>query len=241
MLAFIGGSGLDRMPGLVVRERVQCTTPFGEPSAPITRGELAGRMRLFLPRHGERHGIPPHQINYRANIWALREQGVSRAVGVAAVGGISAGMAPGTVVIPDQIIDYTHGREHTLFDGRFRPVEHIEFTEPYCADLRQALLDAARMAGVAVVAGGCYGAVQGPRLETRAEIARLARDGVDIVGMTGMPEAALAREADMCYACCALVANWAAGVCDEPVSMSEIERQLRLGMGRVMDLLARLP
>jgi 5'-methylthioinosine phosphorylase len=240
MLGIIGGSGLDHMPGLVLHEQIVCDTPFGETSAPLVRGEGPGGALVFLPRHGVAHNIPPHKINYRANIWALKQQGVDVLVGVAAVGGISATMRPGTLVIPSQILDYTHGREHSFHDGEFLPVEHMEFAEPYCASLRQQLLKAAACAGAVVLDGGCYGVTQGPRLETSAEIGRMARDGADMVGMTAMPEAALAREAGLCYANCAIVTNWAAGVGDIPVSMTEINQQLEECMGSVLDILTNL-
>ncbi len=240
MLGVIGGSGLDQMPGLVLQEEIACDTPFGAPSGPILLGERAGQRLLFLPRHGPEHRIPPHKINYRANIWALKAQGVTDLVAIAAVGGITSSLSPGTIAIPDQIIDYTHGREQTYFDGDYQPVDHIEFAQPYCGALRQRLLEAAARSGQAVHNGGCYAAVQGPRLETAAEIARLARDGADLVGMTGMPEASLARELGLCYASCALVANWAAGVDATPISMAEIERQLAASMARVLEILANL-
>ncbi|MEO5342292.1 MAG: S-methyl-5'-thioinosine phosphorylase [Gammaproteobacteria bacterium SHHR-1] len=240
MLGIIGGSGLDRMPGLSLHQEIHCDTPFGAPSGPLLKGERAGRSLLFLPRHGAEHRIPPHKINYRANIWALSQQGVDRLVGMAAVGGINRAMPPGSLVIPDQIIDYTYGREQTFFDGEFQPVEHLEFAQPYCPRLRQQLLQAARQADQNVINGGCYAAVQGPRLETAAEISRLARDGADLVGMTAMPEAALARELGLSYANCALVANWAAGLEAEPISMAQIERQLAASMEQALQLLMQL-
>lgn len=240
MLGIIGGSGLDKMPGLEIHERIACRTPFGEPSAPLILGEREGQSFLFLPRHGPEHKIPPHQINYRANIWALKEQGVDAIVGIAAVGGISRKMAPGQIVIPDQIIDYTYAREHTFHDGEFLPVEHIEFGSPYCEHLRRSLLSAAGSIGITAIGQGCYGATQGPRLETAAEVSRMARDGVDLVGMTGMPEASLARELGLCYAACAIVANWAAGVTEMPVSMAEIERQLQTSMEEALGILGNL-
>ncbi len=186
-------------------------------------GESGAHRIAFLARHGESHTIPPHRVNYRANVWALHHLGARRVVGVNAVGGIRADMGPRVLAVPDQIIDYTHGRLTSYCDVAGAEVRHIDFSEPYSAPLREDLLAAAARAGVAVVDGGCYGATQGPRLETRAEIARLRRDGCDLVGMTGMPEAALARELDLDYACLALVANWAAGCGDEAeISLPEI-------------------
>jgi len=239
-LAIIGGTGLDKIPNLEILRREVSHTPYGEPSAPLTHGRLAGRDIVFLPRHGTSHIIPPHKVNYRANLWALRHVGVEAVLGVAAVGGITQEMAPGRIVIPDQIIDYTFGREHSLFESDLKQVTHIDFTHPYCESLRQQLLEAGRSSGVNPIAGGTYGATQGPRLETAAEIIRLQRDGCDIVGMTGMPEASLAREMNLCYASCSVVANWAAGKGELPISMKEIEKNLIEGMEQVKALLVAL-
>ena len=210
-LGIIGGSGLARLDALQVERQELVSTPYGEPSAAITFGRLDGARVIFLPRHGSEHTIPPHRINYRANLWAIKQAGVERIVGVAAVGGISAGMGPGVLCVPDQLVDYTWGRKHTLYEAELDSVTHIDFTEPYCAIMRQALLAAAEKAAVAVCNGGAYGATQGPRLESSAEIRRLERDGCDMVGMTGMPETSLARELGLCYASLALSVNWAAG------------------------------
>lgn len=240
MLAIIGGSGLDQFPGLKPLQEQSLSTPFGEPSGALLRGALNGQPLIFLPRHGQDHSIPPHKINYRANIWALKELGVTEVIGVASVGGIATDMGPGTIVVPDQLLDYTHGREQTFFDGSFQKVDHIDFTEPYCGPLRQRLLMAATRAQVPVTAQGCYAVTQGPRLETRAEVLRLQRDGADLVGMTALPEAALAREAGLCYATCALVVNWAAGLAAEPISWEEIAAEATKGMTRVLAILGHL-
>lgn len=236
-IGIIGGSGLDRMGVLTQVREHRVRTAWGEPSSPILEGELFGTPVLFLPRHGADHHLPPHRINYRANIAALRECGVRDILGVAAVGGIGPDCGPGAIVIPDQLVDYTWGREHTFHDGLGSGVEHIEFESPYDSGLRECLLTAASSLGIAVVDGGCYGATQGPRLETAAEIARMARDGCTLVGMTGMPEAALAREAGLAYACCALSVNWAAGLSTTPITMEEIVRELNEGMGTIVRLL----
>lgn len=239
-LAVIGGSGFDSMNGLEIVRKEQLDTPFGRPSAPLFHGVFQGRGIMFLPRHGEAHTIPPHQVNYRANLWALRQIGVTHVVGMAAVGGINREMGPGTIVIPDQIIDYTYGREHTLYAGELSQVTHIDFTLPYCESLRHSLIDAAGRGAVDIVQAGTYGATQGPRLESAMEIDRLERDGCDLVGMTGMPEAALARELGLCYAGCAVVANWAAGRGEGEITLAEIENNLVGGMERARLLLSNL-
>ncbi|MCB1775711.1 MAG: S-methyl-5'-thioinosine phosphorylase [Gammaproteobacteria bacterium] len=238
ILGIIGGSGLTRLKALQIDRQEMVTTPYGEPSAPLTFGHFDGSPIVFLPRHGGAHTIPPHRVNYRANLWALREAGVERVIGMAAVGGITPAMQPGVLCVTDQVIDYTWGRDHTLFEADLDSVTHIDFTEPYCESLRQTLLDAARRAGVSVVDGGTYAATQGPRLESSAEIRRLERDGCDLVGMTGMPETALARELGLCYACLALSVNWAAGKSEGPITMAEIEHHLESGMAEARKVLA---
>jgi 5'-deoxy-5'-methylthioadenosine phosphorylase len=239
-IGIIGGSGLTRLDALQVERQEIVMTPYGDPSAPLTFGRFDGMPVVFLPRHGGAHTIPPHRVNYRANLWALKHAGIDNVIGMAAVGGITALMPPGALGVPDQVIDYTWGREHTLFEADLTSVTHIDFTEPYCAILREQLLDAARLVGVAVGDGGTYGATQGPRLESAAEIRRLERDGCDMVGMTGMPEASLARELGLCYASLALSVNWAAGKSDGPITMTEIERHLAEGMGQARRVLAKV-
>ncbi len=234
-LAIIGGTGLTSLAGLEIARREMVHTPYGEPSAPVTHGDLHGRRVIFLARHGYGHTIPPHRVNFRANLWALKHVGAEQLVAVAAVGSIDDAFKPGDLAFPDQIIDYTAGREHTYFD---EDVNHIDFTYPYDPKLRQRMVAAAEEANVGYVAGGCYAATQGPRLETAAEIKRLARDGSTMVGMTGMPEAALARELNLAYATCAVCANWAAGLHgQETVAMNDIEANLNQGMAQVRSLL----
>lgn len=242
MLGIIGGSGLTELSNLEVTRRQSVRTPFGEPSAELTFGRLRGREVVFLARHGDGHTIPPHEVNYRANIWALHEQKAAHIVAVASVGGIRTDLVPGTLVLPDQIIDYTHGRSATYFDQTDRSVTHIDFTHPYCAKLRGQLAAAAVAAGEKVIDQGTYAATQGPRLETAAEIDRLERDGADVVGMTGMPEAALARELELCYAAVAVVVNHAAGRggSRDGVHLEEINTVTRLAMARVRNLLDEL-
>jgi 5'-deoxy-5'-methylthioadenosine phosphorylase len=245
VIAILGGSGLDRWPGLGTLTPTTVDTPYGAPAAPVLCGEVQGVPVCFLPRHGAGHGLPPHRINYRANLWALKAAGARAVVAVATVGSIPADMPPGALVLPDQIVDYTHGREATFFDGGMDGiggrVEHVEFTEPYHAGLRAALLEAAVEAGIGLIDGATYAATQGPRLETRAEIDRLERDGCHLVGMTGMPEAALARELGLPYACLAVVANRAAGRGALGL-LAEIEQHLAGGIGAAQRLLlAALP
>lgn len=240
-LGIIGGSGLARLEALQVDREEIVDTPYGAPSAALTFGQLNDSPVIFLPRHGAAHSIPPHCVNYRANLWAMKHAGVARVVGVAAVGGITPAMAPGSLCVPDQLIDYTWGRQHTLHEGSPEGVTHIDFTTPYCETLRNDLLHAAEQSRLVVLDGGTYAATQGPRLETAAEIQRLERDGCDVVGMTGMPEASLARELGLCYASLALSVNWAAGKTEGPISMTEIETYQEQGMGMVLKILTQVP
>lgn len=211
MLGIIGGTGCAQLSNLEIVKRQVIRTPYGEPSGALTFGKIKDREVVFLARHGYGHHLPPHEVNYRANMWALQAQGVKNVIAVATVGGIHADYRPGMIVIPDQIIDYTYGRKATYYEGGESEVMHIDFTDPYCEAMRQRAMEAARQAGVRFHEGGVYAAVQGPRLETTAEINRLERDGATMVGMTGMPETVLARELNLCYAAIAVVANYAAG------------------------------
>lgn len=242
MLAIIGGSGFDQLANMQVTRRRAVRTPYGKPSGALVFGTFRARKVVFLPRHGPGHTIPPHAVNYRANIWALHTQKVKDVVSVASVGGIRADLRPGTLAVPDQIIDYTHGRSSTFFTRGDRPVTHTDFTRPYCEAMRQRLLKAARAAGEALVADGTYAATQGPRLETAAEISRLERDGAHFVGMTGMPEAALAREIGLCYAAIAIVVNHAAGrgASEHGICLEDIRLVSERAMGRVCAILEHL-
>ena len=238
LTAIIGGTGLTRLNNLEITHKEMVTTPYGTPSGPLTFGKICDLDVVFLARHGYRHTIPPHKVNYRANLWALNHVGVSKVIAVAAVGGINLDMGPEKLVIPDQIIDYTYGRSQTFFEDDLSFVTHIDFTRPYDEEIRQVLLESAETLKFDAVDGGVYGATQGPRLESAAEVDRLERDGCDIVGMTGMPEAALARELDMKYAACALVINWAAGRGGQSeISLQEMEKCLATGMTKVKTLL----
>jgi 5'-methylthioinosine phosphorylase len=236
-IAIIGGTGLTSLQGLEITGREIIQTPYGEPSGILVRGIYCGQEVMFLPRHGPGHTIPPHKVNYRANIWALKEVGVSNVIAVNAVGGIRLDMEPGALVIPDQIIDYTWSRINTYFEDSLQNVVHVDFTDPYCDSLRQHLLEGARQAGQEVIDGATYGATQGPRLETTAEIDRLERDGCHVVGMTGMPEAVLARELELCYASISLVVNRAAGRGEGEITMAEIDKCLKSAIKKVRKLL----
>jgi len=235
MLAIIGGSGLTQLASLEVTQRKVARTPYGEASGALTFGRICGRDVIFLARHGYGHTIPPHEVNYRANLWALKDAGADAVVSVASVGAIRKDLAPGSLVIPHQMIDYTWGRRSTFFEGPSAPVNHIDFTEPFSRPLRMLLLEAAAAAKEKVLDGGVYAATQGPRLETAAEIDRLERDGADLVGMTGMPEAVLAREISLEYATIAAVANYAAGRADSAhaIPLDKIGAILEQAMGRV--------
>jgi 5'-methylthioinosine phosphorylase len=225
-------------PGLELRETRAVDTRFGKPSTPLLAGRYAGVDVLFLARHGEGHKFAPHAINYRANLWALHEAGVKTVVAIAAVGGIARDLPPAALAVPNDLVDYTWGRDHTFFDGVQMPLKHAEFTEPYAPRVRRALLDGAKAAGVAVKDGGVMGVTQGPRLESTAEIRRMQRDGCDMVGMTGMPEAALAREVEIDYAPLAVSVNWAAGVGTGDIH-AEISRWIADGMEKVRRVLEK--
>lgn len=239
MLAIIGGSGLTHLTNLDVSHREIMRTPYGEPSGPLTIGLMSNQPAVFLARHGYGHTIPPHEVNYRANLWALKEKGATAVIAVASVGCIRDDLKPGDIVLPDQIVDYTWGRAHTYHEGENCSVVHIDFTEPFDAKLRERLADAASRAGVLVKDGATYGTTQGPRLETTAEINRMARDGCDVVGMTGMPEASLARELGLPYAAINVVANYGAGRGDSQhgIAFDAIHAVLNETMQRVRKIL----
>ena len=241
MYGIIGGSGLAKFPGLVVQNSRSIETPYGHPSGPVIVGRLGQAEVAFLARHGASHTIPPHQINYRANIWALKDSGVDEIVSVASVGGIREDLGPETIMLPDQIIDYTWGRLSTYFQDD-APVTHVDMTEPYASALRQKIAAAAERIGERILSGGVYATTQGPRLETAAEINRLEKDGADVVGMTGMPEAALARELEIPYAAIAVVVNHAAGRGDSRtrIRMEDLESALGRTIQRVQRILMEL-
>jgi 5'-methylthioadenosine phosphorylase len=242
VLAIIGGSGLTKLAILEVGRHKAARTPYGEPSGALTFGKIGRSDVVFLARHGYGHTIAPHEVNYRANLWALKQAGGDEVVSVASVGGIRNDIWPGALLLPHQVIDYTWGRASTFFEGPGAPVNHIDFTEPFSRSLRERLLKAAAACGERVTDGGVYATTQGPRLETAAEINRLERDGADIVGMTGMPEAALAREIGLEYATIAVVANYAAGRGDSEraVPLDRIQAVLDEAMGRVRRIIEKL-
>lgn len=237
LTAIIGGSGLDRLEGLTITHREVMRTEYGEPSGPLTFGTLSGEDVVFLNRHGPGHTIPPHRVNYRANLYILKKAGARRIIAINAVGGISPGLEDSGLVIPDQIIDYTYSRTHTFYDSEHGPVKHVDFTYPYTESLRRKIIDSATQNDISVTTTGTYAATQGPRFETAAEINRMERDGATIVGMTGMPEALLARELDLDYAMIAVVSNAAAGRSGEEISVDDIMNNLQKGMDKTRDLI----
>lgn len=239
MLAIIGGRGLTELANLEITHRQVMRTPYGEPSGAFLFGTLNQHEVIFLARHGYGYTIPPHLVNYRANLWALHEQGVRDVISVSTVGGIRSDLVPGTLVVPDQVIDYTQGRDYTFYGMRNTSYKNIDFSEPYSGDLRKQILRGAAQVGQLCLDGGVYGATQGPRLDSIAEVNRYERDGADMVGMTGMPEAALARELKMNYATIAVVVNHAAGRGDSQhgISMEQLNATAKDAMVRVRSIL----
>lgn len=242
MLAIIGGSGLTTLSNLDVSHREVVRTPYGEPSGAVVFGQICGQPAMFLPRHGYGHTIAPHMVNYRANLWALHHHKASGVISVASVGGIRSDLQPGDIVLPSQIIDYTWGRKSTYFEASGTPVTHVDFTEPYDAELSRRIGEAGQALNIDLKIGGVYAAMQGPRLETAAEINRLERDGADLVGMTGMPEAVLARELGMPYAAINVVANHAAGRGNSVngIHFESLDVVLQEAMGKVKAIIEKL-
>ena len=234
-IGVVGGSGLYQIPGLSIREYKHLTTPFGDPSDSFMIGELSGKEIVFLPRHGFEHHIPPHRINYRANIRGFKELGVERILSIGAVGGMGYEITTGMIIIYDQIIDMTKNRDFTFYDGD--EVIHIDFTDPYCPELRESLFKAAENSGTELRKSGTYVCMNGPRLETRAEIKMFLDMGIDIVGMTAMPEAALAREAEICLAGVAVVTNYAAGITGKRLTTTEVIATMKEATAHIGNLL----
>ena len=237
LTAIIGGSGLAELEGLTITHREVIRTEYGEPSGALTFGKMSGRKIVFLNRHGPGHTIPPHRVNYRANIFAMKQAGAGRIIAINAVGGIDNDLKPVGLVIPDQILDYTYTRKHTFYDSSHGPVKHVDFSYPYTEGLRRKIIDTALQNDISLTPTGTYAATQGPRFETAAEINRMERDGATIVGMTGMPEAILAREMGLEYAMIAVVSNAAAGRSGVEISVEEIMSKLQLGMDQTRLLL----
>lgn len=242
MLAVIGGSGLTKLSILESVQHVDVRTPYGAPSSPLALGTIRGRPVVFLARHGGEHTIAPHEINYRANLWALKEQKPGAVVSIVTVGAIRAGLTSGALLIPDQILDYTWGRRSTYFEGGRAKVTHVDFTEPYSSSTRRRIAAAAAACGEAIVQGGVYATTQGPRLESAAEIDRLEKDGADVVGMTGMPETALARELGLEYAAIAVIVNAAAGRRESRhgISLEGMQAVLDAAMQRIRNILMEI-
>lgn len=240
-LAVIGGTGIYKLAQLADVEAREVDTRFGKPSGPVRIGTLGKARVAFLARHGEGHSVPPHKVNYRANLQALKDLGVQRVLALNTVGGITDDFGPRVLACPDQLIDYTWGRVGTICEEEGSEVLHVDFGDPYTPSLRRKIVETASVIGVTLVDGGCYGATQGPRLETKAEIARMRRDGCDLVGMTGMPEAGIARELGLDYACLAIVANWAAGCgTAEEITMAEVLANVDAASARIPELVGGL-
>jgi len=235
-IGVIGGSGLYEITGLIIKERKKITTPYGRPSDEYRIGEIGNVEVVFLPRHGAHHNIPPHMINYMANIWGFKKLGVERIISVSAVGGIRKGLRAGDIVIPDQIIDMTRGRRSTFYDGKGKVV-HVDFSEPYCPEMREVLLKAGRIVRVPLKDGGTYLATEGPRLETASEIRAFKILGADVVGMTGMPEAILGRELEICYSAIVVVTNYAAGITTKKLTTTEVMEAMKSSTGKIKLLL----
>jgi len=241
IVAVIGGSGLDSFAGAKFVQQIKVLTPLSDLPVQVDVLKLAQENVpaihfLFLPRHGANHKLAPHKINYRANIWALKALGVHSIIAVNAVGGVRKDLEPGSLVLVDQVIDYSHGRDATFFDGEFAPLDHIDFTEPASSSLNLALQSSSKI----LKKMACYGCTPGPRLETAAEVKRMQRDGVDVIGMTLMPEAALAREADIDYASVCMVVNWGAGLTPGVITLDEIYQQLNGCTSAVISLIQKV-
>jgi len=234
-IGVIGGSGFYEF--LTNAERVHLTTPFGDSSDDVMVGDLAGRHVAFLARHGQGHRFPPHRVNYRANLWALRSLGVRQVLAPCAVGSLKPELGPGAIVVPDQLVDRTWGRDHTIYDG-IGPVVHVGFADPYCPRGRAAVIDAGRAAGKNIADAGTMVVINGPRFSSRAESLWHQQAGWTVVGMTGMPEAAIARELAMCFSTLCLVTDHDAGVDGgEAVTHEEVLKVFARSLDEVKALL----
>lgn len=236
MLAIIGGSGFDQWPEIEIINNKSIDTPYGKPSSNLMFVRINGNDCILLSRHGQPHAIAPHLINYRANIWALKQQGVSHIIATAAVGAIDEYLHQPCLVLPHDIIDYTYGRMHTYSDLSGQ-LQHIDFTSPYDEEIRAKLLQAAQEQEIPLFDKAIYAAVQGPRLETAAEVRKMQADGANIIGMTGMPEASLARELGIRYACLAMCVNPAAGMGNQAINIDDIMNNIKLQINQVHSVL----
>lgn len=234
-IGIIAGSGIQELgcEDIIATQKVE--TPYGPPSDLYRICNISGTEVIFLPRHGIPHHIPPHKINYRANLWGFSSLGVKEIISINAVGGINEGLSPGDIVLPDQVIDLTHGRENTFFDKE--EVVHIDFTEPFCNSLREMFCCAGEKAGIPLIRSGTYVCTNGPRLETKAEIQYFSRIGADIVGMTLMPEASLARELEICFASISVITNYAAGISKNKLTTTEVVETMRASIEKIRTLI----
>jgi 5'-methylthioadenosine phosphorylase len=237
-IAIIGGSGIYEIPGVENPKRFPVKTPYGKVPK-VLIGELGGRRVAFIPRHGAKHTFPPHRINYRANIWALKELGVKRVLATTASGTLSLRFKPGELVLLTQFLDFTKTRPLTFYEGGRSGVVHVDMTEPYCPELRGALSRTARKLGVKLHPRATYACMEGPRFETPAEIRALRKLGADLVGMTNIPECVLARELGICYAAVGIITNYAAGLSRSPLSHAQVLELMKRNIGRTQRLLLR--
>lgn len=233
--AIIGGTGLYDPSMLDGAEEREVVTPYGR--AHLHVGRAGAREVIFLARHGAGHAIPPHRVNYRANLWALRELGAREVLATAAVGSLRDAYAPGQLALIDQFIDFTRGRPSTFYEGDGEGVLHLDVSDPYCPRLRSRLREVADRLGIGLHASATYVCTEGPRFETPAEIRAYALLGGDLVGMTGLPEVVLARELNLCYAAVAMVTNYAAGISPTPLAHSEVVQAMERMSGLLRGLL----
>jgi 5'-methylthioadenosine phosphorylase len=243
-IAVIGGSGVYSMATLKGASTTSIKTPYG-PSPEILVGKLGGREVAFLPRHGKGHTVPPHLVNYRANIWALHKLGVKRILATTASGTLNPQIKPGELALLTQFIDFTKNRPSTFYEGGKAGVVHIDVTEPYCPELRQVLSKTARGLGVKLHPGATYACMEGPRFETAAEIKALKTLGCDMVGMTNVPECVLAREMEICYSAVGIATNWAAGISRVKLTHADVIQMMKGSIGNVqrlfLDAIPRIP
>jgi 5'-methylthioadenosine phosphorylase len=238
-IGVIGGSGLYKIKDLIIKKTKKVNTPYGSPSGPYMIGQIKNTEVFFLPRHGEKHDRPPHMINYKANIWGFKTLGIDRIISISATGGIKKGLKPGDIVLLDQIVDMTKNRKSTFYDGK-EGVVHVDFTYPFCSEMRKIILKAGKSTGISLKNKGTYVAVEGPRLETAAEIMAFSKLGCDVVGMTGMPEASLAHELEICYAGISIVANYAAGISKKKLTTTEVMEAMGATTEKIKKLLKEI-